>query len=69
MCDDPIVNEVREIRERLSKKHNYEIRAFFDDIQKRQALLGSRLVRHEKKWSHEQSALPDRSSVTLHPGR
>ncbi len=33
--NDAIVNEVREIRERLSKKHNFEVGAIFDDIRKR----------------------------------
>lgn len=69
MYDDPIVNEVREIRERLSKKHNFEVEAIFDDIRKRQALVGSRLVRHRKRMSAEQSASPDRGSAALHPGR
>lgn len=69
MYDDPIVNEVREIRERLSKKHKFEVGAIFNDIRKRQALLGSRLVCHEKKRSAEQSAPSDRGSAALHPGR
>ena len=30
MHDDPIVNEVRDIRERLSEKHNFEIGAIFN---------------------------------------
>lgn len=69
MYDDPIVNEVRDIRERLSKKHNFEIGAIFDDIRKRQALLGSRLVRREKRNGTEQSASHDRGSAALHTGR
>ena len=69
MYDDPIVNEVREIRERLSKKHKFEVGAIFNDIRKRQALLGSRLVCHEKKRIAEQSVPTDRGSATLHPGR
>lgn len=69
MYDDLIVNEVRDIRERLSKKHNFEVGAIFDDIRKRQALLGARLVRREKRKGTEQSASPDRGSAALHPGR
>ena len=69
MYDDPIVNEVREIRERLSNKHNFEVGAIFNDIRKRQALLGSRLVQREKKRDVEQPAPPDRGSAALHPGR
>jgi hypothetical protein len=69
MYNDPIVNEIREIRERLSKKHNFEVGAIFDDIRKRQTSLGSRLVCLEKRRSAEQSTSPDRGSATLHPGR
>ena len=69
MHKDPIVNEVRKIRERLSEKHNFEVRAIFDDIRKRQASLGSRLVYHKKIRSSGQSASPDRVSAALHPGR
>ncbi len=54
MYNDPIVNEIREIRERLSKKHNFEVGAIFNDIRKRQTSLGSRLVCHEKRRSAEQ---------------
>lgn len=69
MDDDPIVNEVRKIRERLSRKHNYEVAAIFDNIRTRQALLGSRLVRRQKVKNAEQQALPERGSTALHPGR
>ncbi len=69
MHNDAIVNELREIREQLSKKHNFEVGAIFDDIRKRQASLGSRLVCHQKRRGAEKSASPDRGSATLHPGR
>jgi hypothetical protein len=45
MWEDPIVAEVHRIREKLAAEHNYDIAAFFADLRKRQAALGSRLVR------------------------
>lgn len=69
MYDDPVVDEVRKIRERLSEKHNFEVSAIFAAIRKRQALIGSRLVRRKNFQSVEQPASPDHGSATLHPGR
>jgi len=69
MWEDPIVNEVRKIRENLEAKFNFETTAIFKDIRKRQATLGSRLVCRKKKFINDQVALPDRDSSTLHPGR
>jgi len=69
MYDDPIIEEVRATRERLSEKHNFEADAIFAALRERQALLGSRLVRSKKKQRAEQSASPDRGSAALHPGR
>ena len=45
MCEDPIVAEVHHTRETLVAKCNYDVGAFFADVRKRQASLGSRLVR------------------------
>ncbi len=69
MHNDPIVNEVREIRERISKNINYDIKLFFDDIRNRQVLLGTRLVCHERKSSFEISTSTERGFDGLHPGR
>ena len=69
MWEDPIVNEVRKIRENLEAKFNFETTAIFKDIRKRQATLGSRLVCRKKKFVAEQVAAPDRDSAALHPGR
>ena len=44
MWEDPIVAEVHRTREMLAAKFNFDIQAFFADIQKRQAALGDRLV-------------------------
>jgi hypothetical protein len=48
MWEDPIVAEVHRSREKLAAEYNYDLRAFFADVRKRQASLGSRLVRQKK---------------------
>jgi len=45
MWDDPIVAEVRRVREELSAEFDFDPKAIFEDIRKRQAALGERLVR------------------------
>jgi hypothetical protein len=42
MVEDPIVNEVRKIRENLEAKFDFEPNAIFNDIRKRQATIGSK---------------------------
>ena len=69
MYEDPIVEEVRKTRERLAQEHNFDITAIFDDLRKRQAALGKKLVRRERKKLAEQIAPPDQDSAPLHPGR
>lgn len=48
MWEDPIVEEVHRIREKLAAEFDFDIKAFFADIRKRQAALGERLVRLKK---------------------
>jgi hypothetical protein len=43
--EDPIVAEVRRIREDLSAKFNFDVSAIFADIRARQGSVGDRLVR------------------------
>ena len=43
--EDPIVAEVRRIREDLSAKFNFDVSAIFADIRSRQASAGDRLIR------------------------
>ena len=69
MHEDPIIDEVRKIRERLAEEHNFDVGAIFEDLRKRQNALGERLVRRERKKITEQAAAPDRNSAPLHPGR
>lgn len=70
MNDDQIVDEVREIRERLAEKHNFNLEAIFNDLRKRQSKVQKRLVhRKPRKIVEQTKATPDRNSATLHPGR
>jgi hypothetical protein len=69
MWEDPIVSEVRRIREDLAAKFHFDIGAIFEDIRKRQTKVGSRLIRHKNHEQAEQATTPDRDSAPLHPGR
>lgn len=69
MWDDPIVADVRRVREQLSAEFNFDVHAIFTDIQERQRKLGERLVAPPKRKKAEQSAPPDRDSAALHTGR
>lgn len=69
MWEDPIVSEVRRVREELAAQFNFDPGAIFADIRKRQVNLDARLVRHKDRKKAEQAAAPDGSSTPLHPGR
>jgi hypothetical protein len=49
MWEDPIVAEVRRIREQLSEQFDYDVKAIFADLRQRQAALGARLVSPRKR--------------------
>lgn len=49
MWDDPIVAEVRRIREELSAQVNFDVRAMFADLRKHEAVLGERLKQPRRK--------------------
>jgi len=44
MWEDPIVAEVHRVREQLAAEFNYDIKAIFADLRKRQLSLGARLI-------------------------
>ena len=69
MSEDPLVSEVRQIREELARQFNFDVHAIFEDLRKRQSLVGSRLVRRQRPTKAEQAAAPTQDSATLHPGR
>jgi hypothetical protein len=49
MWEDPIVAEVHRAREELAAAFNFDVKAMFADLRKRQAALGSRLVYPKKR--------------------
>ena len=49
MWEDPIVAEVHRTREKLAAEFNFDVKAIFADLRKRQASLGSRLVAQKKR--------------------
>jgi hypothetical protein len=57
MLDDPIVAEVRRIREELARQCNFDVAAIFANLRERQKTVGSRLVRGR----------PERMAVPEHP--
>jgi hypothetical protein len=49
MWEDPIVAEVHRTRERLAAEFNYDVKAIFADLRRRQVSLGARLVAPKKR--------------------
>jgi hypothetical protein len=60
MWEDPIVADVHRIREELAAKYDFDIKAIFADLRKRQASLAGRLVPQKKRA--EPTAEVDRGS-------
>ena len=60
MWEDPIVADVRRIREKLSAQFDFDLAAIFADIRTRQASAGDRLVRLERNHKAEQGDAPER---------
>jgi hypothetical protein len=48
MWEDPIVAEVRRVREELAARFNFDVKAIFEDMRKRETELGDRLVTRKK---------------------
>jgi len=44
MWEGPIVAEIREIREKLAARFNFNVKAIFADFRMRQGLLGGRPI-------------------------
>lgn len=63
MINDSIVNEVRKIRDELSKKFNYDVDAIFSDLREKQKKYGNRLVNLREQRKHEQASAPDTKSL------
>jgi hypothetical protein len=53
MKTDPVVDEVRAIRERLAAKFNFDLEAIVADAQQREIIHGDRLVNLRAKQDRE----------------
>jgi len=60
MVHDPIVEEVRAIREQLAAQFNFDIRLIIEDTQRRQATSKSRIVSFQRP---QQTACRDTSAA------
>jgi hypothetical protein len=49
MWEDRIVAEVRAIREKLAAKFDFDVKAIFADLRKRQCSLGGRLIPQKRQ--------------------
>jgi hypothetical protein len=65
MIDDPIVDEVRAIREQLSARFNFDIRQIVEDAQRRQALSQARVVSFQRP---KQALQPTGASIPAPSG-
>ena len=59
MINDPIVNEVRKIRDELAKKFNYDVDAIFSDLREKQKKYGNRIVNLREQRKGEQASAVD----------
>ena len=64
MWEDPIVAEVREIREKLAAKFGFDVKAIFADLRTRQGSLGGRLIAQKKQAEPTAQADRGRQSVS-----
>ena len=55
MINDPIVNEVRRVRDELAKKFNYDVDAIFSDLREKQRKFSDRIVNLRKQRKDEQA--------------
>jgi hypothetical protein len=69
MWEDPIVAEVRRVREGLSGQFNFDVRAIFADLRKRQTALGPRLVRRQSPTKTEEAGQGTGNPTALRRGR
>lgn len=59
MHEDPIVAEVRKIREQLASQFNYDIHAIFEDLRRHQSQYGARLIRQPPRRANTVLPLSD----------
>ena len=59
MINDPIVNEVRRVRDKLAKKFNYDVDAIFSDLREKQKKYSDRIVNLRNQRRFGQANAPD----------
>ncbi len=62
MINDPIVNEVRRVRDELAKKFNYDVDAIFSDLREKQKKYSNRIVNLRRQRKSQQTCAPDAKS-------
>lgn len=50
---DPIVDEIRRVREAHAAKFNFDLRAIFQDLKSKEAASGRQYVKHEPRQVSE----------------
>ncbi|MBM4079990.1 MAG: hypothetical protein FJ278_09845 [Planctomycetes bacterium] len=59
MVDDPIVAEVRRVRERHARRFNYDPRAIFEDLKQKEKASGRKVVSYPpKRLAHAADSRP-----------
>jgi hypothetical protein len=59
MWEDPIVSDVRRVREELASRFHFDVKAIFADLRARQAVLGERLVSRKERIQPPNGAKED----------
>jgi hypothetical protein len=62
MTPDPIVNEVRALRDEIAREYDYDIDAIFEALRKAEAASGREHVTLEPRRPAQQPAAADRTS-------
>lgn len=59
MNDDPIVEEVRRVRDKLARQFNYDIHAIFADLRTRERVEDPAhpLVKNAGEWAESQESI------------
>ena len=65
MWEDPIVADVRRVRECLSAQFDFDVAAIFADIRSRQPRTGNRIVRLELNRSARKDDLPQQPTESV----
>jgi hypothetical protein len=67
MVDDPIVEEIRKIRDEHAARFNYDLDAIFDDFERNQKELGIPLVTLHPNRVPKPAATQDHPDGQKHP--